>query len=561
MSELTIFHLGQLILREVLTESLTLGSGSSCDVNLVDSVATHHAKIDVTETGTHVIPLDGAVLFNGDRIIGSRQLRDADFINIGNYRIQYLEFPPRLTPENGGNRTLTVSFHESAPGRTPAQPSPIPYLHFLGPFKKRFRRYSLSLGRRETCDIGINDPYISGHHAEIEFRMGDYFIRDMKSRNGTFLNDYRISDTKMPSKGTIRLGRVAMNYEIEVNHSEVDEPIPGVVIPGPRPGTPDRMIVFRSAVFGQLMERMTKIAPTEETALLLGETGVGKDLLAVYLHYKHPSRKKYPLIAVNCAEISPAMADSQFFGHVAGAFTGAVRDHKGFFEQADKGTLFLDEIGELPTDLQAKLLRVIEDGLVRPVGGAKQIEVDVRMVAATNRDLDAGKRAGSFRSDLYERFDRMLSVPPLRDRADDIIPIAQYFVRSLSSSPLTLSVNAAIVLESLQWPGNIRTLRRTLRNAITNATYRGSNIIRREDLEIAADLVPATVVKSSTIRERKRDHLIALLQKYKGNVIEVAKTLEVHRKTLYEWFKEDSINPKDYRLPANEETPDERVPS
>lgn len=561
MSELTIFHEGQQILREILTESLTLGSGASCDINLTDSVTTRHAKIEMTEQGVFVVPLDGPVLCNGERIVGSRKLQEADVFILGNYKIHYSESDASALVEKSGPRTLTTSFHESAHGNLPSKLSELPYIHFQSPLKKRFRRYALSLGRSDQCDIILNDPFITGHHAEIEFRKGDYYIRDAKSRNGTFLNDYRISDTKMPSKGTIRLGRSVLMYEIETIASVTGETIPGITIPGARPGAPDRMIVFKSETFHQLMNLLKKVAPTEETSLLLGETGVGKDVLAVYLHYNHPSRKKNPLIAVNCAEISPTMADSQFFGHVAGAFTGAVKDHKGFFEQADRGTLFLDEIGELPTDLQAKLLRVMEDGLIRPVGSTKQVAVNVRLIAATNRDLDAGRRAGSFRADLYERFDRMLSVPPLRERAEDIVPIAHYFIRSLSSSPLTLSADASIILKNLPWPGNIRALRRAIRTAITNATYRGASIIGREDLEFESDLIPASVAKVSMIRQKKRESLISLLHQYNGNVKQIAKALDVHRKTLYEWLREDGIDLEVYRNASTEEKTEESVRS
>ncbi|HEX5036285.1 MAG TPA: sigma 54-interacting transcriptional regulator, partial [bacterium] len=504
--------------------------------------AANHAKIEVTDKAVYVIPLEGPVLLNSERIIASQQLGDADVIDVGRYRIQYFE-SSAIFPRDSRDRTLTASFHEANPEK-----AILPHIFFLSPFKKRFRRYALSLGRGDDCDISVNDPYISTRHAEIEFLNGHYHIRDLNSRNGTFLNDYRISNTKMPSKGTIRLGRLIMVYEIEVVSPDAEEAIPGITIPGPRPGAADRMIVFKSALFSQLMKLLKKIAPTEETTLLLGETGVGKDVLAVYLHSNHPSRKKHPYVAVNCAEISPTMADAQFFGHVSGAFTGAIRDHKGFFEQADKGTLFLDEIGELPTDLQAKLLRVMEDGLVRPVGGTKQIPVDVRLIAATNRDLDAGKLAGSFRADLYERFDRMLTIPPLRERKEDIVPIAKYFIRSLCSSPLTLSLDAALVLEGLPWPGNIRALRRTIRTAITNATYRESSTIERQDLEIAGDTELGIALKPTKLRQLKREAMIAHLENHNGNMIAAAKALEITRKTLYEWCKEDGINPKEYRV-------------
>jgi transcriptional regulator with GAF, ATPase, and Fis domain len=232
----------------------------------------------------------------------------------------------------------------------------------------------------------------------------------------------------------------------------------------------DGVILGRSPPMRELLGCLSRVAATDTTVLILGETGTGKELVARSIHAASPRRKKQ-LVRVNCAAIPGSLMESEFFGHEKGAFTGATLSREGRFALADGGTIFLDEIGELPLDLQAKLLRVLQEGEFEALGSAKTRKVDVRVIAATNRNLQEMVRAGTFREDLYYRLDVFpLRVPPLRERGDDIGALAdvfaQRFARRMGRHIETLAPEDLCRLESYSWPGNVRELQNVIERAI-----------------------------------------------------------------------------------------------
>ncbi len=217
-------------------------------------------------------------------------------------------------------------------------------------------------------------------------------------------------------------------------------------------------LIFRGAPMAQLLELARKVAPTMTTVLMNGETGTGKEVLARYLH-RHSGRQHEPYLAINCAALPPNLLESELFGHVRGAFTGADRDKKGLFVEAGAGTLFLDEVGELPLELQAKLLRALQEREVRPVGGVKDQPVHARIVAATNRDLKEMVAQGRFREDLYYRLAVIpMAVPPLRQRRADILPLARHFLARFQPQSQGFAPEAVRIMEAHAWPGNVREL-------------------------------------------------------------------------------------------------------
>lgn len=537
MPTLTLFHRGLPILREELESSLTIGSHPQNDVCLLDGIEPQHARLEMTEEGLILMERDGPVYLNGRPIRGSDLVKAGDLFDIGAYRFQVTNSPAASRRE----KTATASLQE----RTSA--SPIPILHFLQPTKKKFRRSRLLIGRSEGCDVVLDNPFVSSQHAELFVRDGDYYLRDLHSRNGTFLNDFRVTERILPPAGAIRLGRCSLTYEIEKSSPEKAEEIPGIPLAPMRPGAPARLIVGKSRALRELTDRLKKIAPTDDTVLLLGETGVGKDLLAQYLHTENPKRRNFPFVVVNCATIPQTLADSQLFGHLKGAFSGAVGDHPGFFQQAHRGTLFLDEIGELPMESQARLLRILEDGTVRPVGGTRETAVDVRVVFATNRNLDQARYAGDFREDLFQRFDWILRVPALRERLEDLPFLVRHFLAGHSHTPLTLSGGVTEILRKLPWRGNIRELNRLTRRAITNALGRGATEIGLADFDLS-ELAEGTERPSATeARQSKREALAATLTKHKGNVTRSAKELGISRVTIHNWIKSGGINLEEFR--------------
>jgi len=298
-------------------------------------------------------------------------------------------------------------------------------------------------------------------------------------------------------------------------------------------------IVFTSGVMAELLDRAERVARTDTPVLLLGESGTGKEILAEAIHRASP-RANGSLVRVNCGAIPPTLLESELFGHVAGAFTGAARDHLGLFRAADHGTIFLDEIGELSLDLQVKLLRVLQDGEVRPVGGTQPMHVDVRVIAATNRDLAAAVAAGRFRKDLYYRLSVVpLHLPPLREHREDIPLLVDHFLRRLASQGYSLKVMDLAAMDLLMeadWSGNVRQLENAVEHAVVlSRTDRISpddlpETIRRT--QTTASQQPAAETKGNTLREIEIAAIRRALEQTRHNLTRAARMLAITRRAL-----------------------------
>jgi len=256
-------------------------------------------------------------------------------------------------------------------------------------------------------------------------------------------------------------------------------------------------IIGESPPLKKMLARIEAVAQTSASVLIEGESGVGKELVAHAIHARSP-RSQGPLVKVNCASIPHELFESEFFGHVKGAFTGAVRDRVGRFELADGGTIFLDEVGEIPLDLQSKLLRVLQESEYERVGDDRTHSVDVRVIAATNRDLEQAVAEGKFREDLFYRLSVFpIEVPPLRERGDDVLQIASHFLertcQEFGHRPLTLSKQQAVLLKRYQWPGNIR----ELKNVIERAVILSRGKVLRLDLAMSDILNSAAVTETN----------------------------------------------------------------
>ena len=306
--------------------------------------------------------------------------------------------------------------------------------------------------------------------------------------------------------------------------------------------TEEKRIVGHSAAIQAVFEFVERAAPTPMTVLITGETGTGKELVASAVHYASP-RRGHPFVAINCAALPENLVESELFGHERGAFTGAVARRKGKFEQADSGTVFLDEIGELSLACQAKLLRLLEERQFERVGGAESIRVDVRVIAATNRDLLQEVEAGKFREDLYYRLSVLnVGLPPLRDRTDDIPLLAEHFLETCSGGVKKLTPAAEEKLLAYAWPGNVR----QLRNIIESATVLGDgNEIRPENLVLPPSspntsggaTSAAAGWKPTSLSEIEKDHIQRVLEHTGGNKKRAAEILGIERCTLYSKLK------------------------
>jgi two-component system nitrogen regulation response regulator NtrX len=328
-------------------------------------------------------------------------------------------------------------------------------------------------------------------------------------------------------------------------------------------------MVGDSLVMRQLREQVAMAAPTNGRVLIYGENGTGKELVARTLHAVS-RRRNHAFIEVNCAAIPEELIESELFGHVKGAFTGAVADRRGKFEAANGGTIFLDEIGDMSLKTQAKVLRVLQEQVTEPVGGTSRVQVDVRVLAATNKDLVAEIRAGHFREDLYFRLNVIpIYVPPLRERAEDIPLLVDYFVSDFAVEygrrAKTLDAGAMARLQSHRWPGNVRELRNVIERVVIMAP---GDVITEHDLAFlaasaiagrATEQVTALAVPLYTARDQfEREYILRQLSLQQGNISRTAEVLGVERSNLYRKMRAFGILPT-RRADSAEESEEEAV--
>jgi len=304
-------------------------------------------------------------------------------------------------------------------------------------------------------------------------------------------------------------------------------------------------IITRSARMEDLLRQAKLVADSDASVLIFGESGTGKELLARAIHQASRRRDK-AFVAVNCGAIPADLLESELFGHARGAFTGAIQAHKGLFQAADGGTLFLDEIGDMPLPLQVKLLRVLQEGEVRPVGSTQAIPVDVRVISATHRDLDSQRDQGLFREDLFYRLNVVsLKLPALADRREDIPLLAAHILRKLAdryrNPPSTLAPDAMALLVAAPWPGNIRQLLNLLEQAValTPTPVIPATLVQAALKEDAAALVPFEEARKSF----ERDYLVRLLKITGGNVTQAAQLAKRNRTEFYKLLQRHRLEP------------------
>jgi transcriptional regulator with GAF, ATPase, and Fis domain len=440
----------------------------------------------------------------------------------------------------GGNRTLTGRTFERATiqgllGRlTCVFP---PRLHLS--FTLDTRPVTLGRDSEGATGLPVDDPTVSRRHLTIESDASgrEHLAIDLRSRNGSSVDGQRlVAPVALTHGAVVRLGDVLLVYE----RPTPGEPLPWVETPQVSriaiPGDSSAAYLLRAAV--------ARSAPDPSPALIIGETGTGKELIAAEMH--RLSGRRGELVAINCAAISPQLIESQLFGHVRGAFTGAGEANPGLVRAARGGTLFLDEIGELPLELQAKLLRVIQEGEVLPVGGTQATKVDVRIIAATNRDLEADAEAGLFRRDLYARLALwIVRVPPLRERRVDVLGwfdrLHRRWLERRGRSPgaggtLAFEPNAAEALILNAWPENLRGVDRlvhqhgTMTRPLTVADL-PPWLAARPGAPVTSPPPERRVIPAPT-----REELEAALQET-GSVRATAKRYGRDRRQIYRWME------------------------
>jgi len=375
------------------------------------------------------------------------------------------------------------------------------------------------------ADLRLADPKVSGLHCEVLLG-ADIRVRDLGSKNGTFVGSTRVIEAVLQPGETFSVGDTRLKIlpaaAATVELAESDDFFG---------------LVGQSPAMRALAARLERLAASDTTVLVQGETGTGKERVAEALHLAGP-RAQAPLVTVDCGALPAGIIESELFGHEKGAFTGAVASVAGAFERARGGTLFLDEVGELPLDLQPKLLRALESRSVRRLGGARALPIDVRIVAATNRDLQLEVAAGRFREDLYYRLAVVtLTVPPLRERIEDVPLLAAHFARDLAADPARiLTPDALAALCRHAWPGNVRELRNTLERAIALAEPVRLEARAQAPESAAAPIdlgVPLRLGKQRLVDAYERAYVTALIAECKGNLSEAARRAGIERISLY----------------------------
>jgi len=410
----------------------------------------------------------------------------------------------------------------------------------------------IRIGAHSSNDLVLaEDRTASRHHFEIQYTERGYLLVDLNSTNGTFLDGRRIERAYLSPGSQMRAGSSTLTF------SPIDEE---VTVEPDRDGQLGGMI-GQSVKMRQIFGLIKKIAPMDVSVVIQGETGTGKELVARAIH-ENSSRKKGPMVVLDCGAIPPNLIESELFGHEKGAFTGAINSRPGAFERANGGTIFLDELGELRLDLQPKLLRVLENREVRRVGGNEVLEVDVRLIAATNRDLVKEIQAGNFREDLYFRLSVIgIQLPPLRQRRDDI----PHILRKELADPEIIakhgrkhfSPGALRAIQAYPWPGNIRELMNVLSHVLTFT----------DGDEIEASHLPARVqgqqkeqplpfnehlsfkdAKEQLLENFEREYITQVLRRCDGNISRAARESGLHRKSIERLVKKYTLDTRSMKV-------------
>jgi len=418
--------------------------------------------------------------------------------------------------------------------RTPANPTasmalstaelePVVIEHVEGKGRWVLERGTLSVGAAKDCDIQLSDPTVSRYHVTLELHPGEVLVRDAGSRNGTWYLSARVNEARVPLGGSIRLGRATLRLS----------PLPDKQVPI---SSAERLgdLIGRSLAMRRLFATLERAAPSDLTLLITGETGVGKEAVARTLH-RLSGRAAHPFLSFDCAGANVGLIESELFGHRRGAFTGADSDREGLLEAVGSGTLLLDEVGDLPEQLQTKLLRVLESKTFVRLGDSEVCTFQGRILATTQRNLSALIATGAFRSDLYYRIaGSVLEVPPLRDRREDIPLLVEHFIQSSGMPEVALAPATMAAMQAHSWPGNVRELANAVQRALVLPEESSAPV--SGGMEAGLD-----VVRDKVVDAFEKAYLEALILKHRNNLSAAARAAKLHRPRFYRLLQKHGL--------------------
>ncbi|OQX68068.1 MAG: hypothetical protein B6A08_12290 [Sorangiineae bacterium NIC37A_2] len=444
------------------------------------------------------------------------------------------------------------SFQRTPGGLAPRSQSPGLVLLYAENFRAvppvlPLRKDPQTIGRDPSVELRLEVPAVSRRHAEIRFERGSFIVRDLGSTNGTLLDGQRIEEAVLEDNSELRIGDAIFKFVEEGSAEHAGYRLDGTLIQGQT-----RLFRGRSPLVGGfemdlISEALGRVAKSPLSVLLLGESGTGKEVATRLLHQE--SGRSGEFHAVNCAALPENLIESELFGYKRGAFSGADRDKLGLFQAAHRGTLLLDEIGDMPLAAQAKLLRVLQSREVVPVGSTKPEPVDVRVVAATHRDLARLQQEGRFRPDLFARLNEFsVRLPPLRERKEDVYLLVRTFLERHGRPDLEPTFPFMAALLHYDWPYNVRELESVIKraSALTRGTVLDEGALPETIREAILDYAQATRPKN-TGDGPTEEELRQLLAESEGNIAAVGRRLGKARMQVHRYLKKYGISITDYR--------------
>jgi transcriptional regulator with GAF, ATPase, and Fis domain len=428
---------------------------------------------------------------------------------------------------------------------------PLRLVVLAGPDRKLAREVTgdrIVVGTHESCDLVLTDPTVSRQHLEISLVPRGYALHDLDSRNGTFIGDVRVGEVVVDRDTRLRVGGTELR--LQPLRTTVDLALPGVDRFGP--------LLGKSPAMRRVFEVLARVAPSDSTVLITGESGTGKEVTARAIHEASPRRHR-PFIVVDCGGLPASLIESELYGHARGAFTGATAARDGAFVSADGGTLFLDEIGELPLELQTRLLGALERRQVQPLGSSRPRPVDVRVLAATNRDLRKEVNRGAFRTDLYFRLAVVgVHMPPLREHVEDIPLYVAAMLAEWSDGGAAIDAETLARLQEQPWTGNVRELRNTIERAVLlgelalpddpapppPAPVIATTTAVAPPAPAVDPAVPFKVGKALLVEQYERSYVTALMQRWDQNITRATRAAEIDRVYLLRLLDKYGLRPR-----------------